>query len=112
MPIQSSELRHRVVIEANQPLQRSGSGAPVPKWQPLCTRWAAIAPQAGREFWAAKQMHSELTHLIKLRGPLELQPTMRVRFGDRVFDILSVIDVEERHTEIRLVCKEGLRQGS
>lgn len=112
MSLKSGELRHRIDIEANQPVERASSGAPKTNWVPVCTRWAAIAPQAGREFYAAKQFHSETTHLIRMRGPLEVHSVMRARLGNRVFDILSVIDVAERHQEIRLLCKEGSRQGS
>jgi SPP1 family predicted phage head-tail adaptor len=112
MPLKSGELRHRIIIEANTPVERATSGAPKANWVPVCTRWAAMAPQAGREFYAAKQMHAETTHLIRMRGPLDVQTSMRARLGNRVFDILSVIDVEERHREMRLICKEGPRQGS
>lgn len=112
MPLKSGDLRHRITLEANAPVERAASGAPRANWVPVRTVWAAIAPQAGREFYAARQIQAETTHLIRIRGHVEVLPTMRARLGDRVFDILSVIDVEERHQEIRLLCKEGPRQGS
>jgi SPP1 family predicted phage head-tail adaptor len=110
MPLQSGQLRHRVSIEVNTPT-RSATGAEVPGWTLLADRWAAVLPQAGREFYAAKQLHAEVTHLITIRGPLAVQPEMRIRMGGRLFDILSVIDVEERHQELRLLCREGAGKG-
>ncbi|EFM92267.1 hypothetical protein appser6_8470 [Actinobacillus pleuropneumoniae serovar 6 str. Femo] len=32
---------------------------------------------------------------------------MRVKYGEKILDIYSVIDSKERHEEIQLMCKEG-----
>ncbi len=42
--------------------------------------------------------------------PKGFRPDMRVRHGGRVFDIIAVMDVEERHREIKLMCVEGGKQ--
>ena len=110
MPIQAGQLRHRVAIQANTPT-RSATGAEVPGWTLVADRWAAVLPQAGREFYAAKQIHADVTHLITIRGPLDVRPEMRIQMNGRLFDILSVIDVEERHQELRLLCREGSGKG-
>lgn len=106
MAIEPGALRHRIVIEENVPA-RTPTGALAPNWTPVAERWAAIEPQSGREFVAARQVHSELTHIITVRGPLNVRPDMRVRLGQRILDIIAVMDVEERHFEIRLLCREG-----
>ena len=34
-------------------------------------------------------------------------PKMRVKYGSRIFDILSVINVSERNRELQLMCRES-----
>lgn len=106
MAIDLGALRHRIAVEENQPV-RTSTGAFAPNWVQVAERWAAISPQSGREFVAAKQVHAELTHIITVRGPLDVRPDMRLRLGSRVFDIIAVMDFEERHMEIKILCKEG-----
>lgn len=106
MAIDPGALRHRIVIEENRPT-RTPSGSLAQNWVTVAELWASIEPQSGREYTAMKQTHSELTHLITIRGPIAVRPDMRVRFGQRILDIFAVMDVEERHAEIKLLCKEG-----
>jgi SPP1 family predicted phage head-tail adaptor len=107
MAIRSSMLRHRVEILENR-IERSESGATRSNWEVVAERWAAMLPQLGREFYAARQMNAETTQVVVFRGPLTLDPRWRIRAKGRWFEILSVIDVEERGIEIRALCKEGV----
>lgn len=99
-------LRNRVEILENR-MDRAPSGFTRSNWEVIGARWAAMLPQLGREFYAAKQMNAETTQVFVFRGPLRLDSTMRIRVKGRWFEVLSVIDVEERGIEIRALCKEG-----
>ena len=35
-------------------------------------------------------------------------PKMRVKVGSRIFDILSIINVDERNRELQLMCRESV----
>jgi SPP1 family predicted phage head-tail adaptor len=65
-----------------------------------------VEPLQGRELWTAKQVVAEVTHRIRFRHLSGVVPTQRVVFGSRTFEILSVINPEERNRELELLCKE------
>ncbi len=59
----------------------------------------------------AGALQSEVTTRIKIRYRTGLTTSMRVLYGCRVFQILSVIDKDERHRVIELMCKEVIPGG-
>lgn len=67
---------------------------------------ASIEPLDGRELFEAQQMSANISHRIRLRYRAGVKPTQQVLFGARVFEISSVINVEERNIELRLLCQE------
>jgi SPP1 family predicted phage head-tail adaptor len=69
--------------------------------------WASIEPLVGREYWASRQVVSEVTGTIKLRYIAGVKTTMKVIDGLKTYDIEAVIDVENRHEELTLLVKEN-----
>lgn len=104
-------LRHRVIIEQPDD-SRSASGAIVKGWVEFASRWASIQPIRARETFQSKEFISEVTHQVKVRYLEGLTNKMRLVFGTRTFDILEVLNVDERNRELVLSCKEGLSQGN
>lgn len=90
---------------------RDAYGGEVKNWQPVATVWAAVEPLSGREFFAASQVNAEVTGRIRIRYMAGVRPTMRAVLGERVFEILAVIDPQERHEELQLMVKEVLADG-
>lgn len=70
--------------------------------------WASITPIVGKEFFAAEKENSEITHKIRIRYASGIKPSMRVNFNNRIFQIMSVINYQERNSELQLMCKELL----
>jgi SPP1 family predicted phage head-tail adaptor len=68
--------------------------------------WAGIITTGGKEFYAAQRLHAETTAVIKIRYRTGLLPTMRIKYGERYFDILSINDVDEDHREMLISCRE------
>lgn len=75
-------------------------------WENFLSFRAAISPISGREFYAAEQLQSEVTHKVRCRYRDGLHTEHRLKFGRRTFQILSVIDWEERHESLLIMCKE------
>lgn len=75
-------------------------------WEDEVTLWAAIDPLSGREFYAAEQSQSEVSHKIRCRYRGGLTTAMRIKYGSRKFKIISIIDWEERHESLLIMCKE------
>ncbi|MFZ5816298.1 MAG: phage head closure protein [Bacillota bacterium] len=104
----AGKLRHRVTLQDNQ-APRDSYGAEADNWVDVATVWASVEPLRGREFFAAQQVNSEVSARVRIRYRAGVNSAMRVRFGDRIFDIISVIDPEERHQELQLMVREVVR---
>ena len=75
-------------------------------WADIRTTWAAIDPVSGREFYAAEQSQSEVTHKIRCRYFEGLTPSDRIVHQGRKYRIISVIDWELRHESYLIMAKE------
>jgi len=104
--IRAGELRHRVTIQQNNNPTRGSSGEEIPNWQDVATVWAAVEPLRGREFFESQQVNAEVTTRIRIRYRSGIAPTMRAVYGNRIFDIQAVINVDERNRELHLMCRE------
>ena len=78
-------------------------------WAKVAETWAAIEPLKGDERWAAAYAQATTTHRVTMRPPgIEITPAHRIIFGSRIFEIESVINVEERNRELVLMCVEKI----
>lgn len=103
--MQAGRLRHKITIQSKS-VTPNAYGEEVITWGTFVECWAEISPLLGREYLAAAQVQAEITHRVRIRHRDGVYPTMRVLFGSRAFDILSVQQVEERQREIVLMARE------
>ena len=101
-----AKLRHRITIE--EPIETlTDAGEVAQTWTTFATVWAQITPLASREYWASRQVNAEVTGQITIRSIDGIDSKMRVKFGIRIFNILAVINIEEKKQEMLLLVKEG-----
>ena len=107
--IDPGKMRHRITFQKFNGDQDS-FGDPLladdSNWDDVVTVWASIDPLKGREFYAAQQSQSEVTHNICCRYRAGLTSAMRIKYRSRKFAIESIIDHEERHQSLLIKCKE------
>ena len=101
------KLRHRITL-LKQVNEVNDYGASVQIWRTVATVWAEVRPLSGREYFSAQQVQSEVTTQIWLRHIDGIKPTMKVKFGKREFEILSVLNTQERDVSLQLMCKEAV----
>lgn len=107
--IDPGKMRHRITFQHftgtldgfGDPLQDDDAN-----WEDVATVWAAIDPISGREFYAAEQSQSEVSHKVRCRYRAGLDTAMRIIYGKRKFKIISIINWEERSESLLLMCKE------
>ena len=99
------KLRHRIT-NLRQVNEVNDYGASTQTWKRVATVWADVRPLSGREYFSAQQVQSEVTTQIWLRHIEGIKPTMKVKFGEREFEILSVLNTQERDVSLQLMCKE------
>lgn len=115
--MRAGRLHRRVTIQ-EKVTTRDAYGAEVVAWGDLATVWAAVEPLRGREFLEQARDGAEVTTRIVLRyqGLTAIRPEMRVvhptELGDQVYDVLSVIHVDERRREYQLLCRQLIQGAS
>lgn len=92
---ETGDLRNLVIIEQVFETQNA-SGDIVNAWQSFAEVWAAMKPLTGREYFSARQTAATITGRIRIRWLGGITTKMRVRFGQRLFDIQAVLNAEER----------------
>jgi SPP1 family predicted phage head-tail adaptor len=73
------------------------------------TVWASITAISSNERMAGGDTYvSSATHRVNMRYPasVAVKAQDRVQYGTRVFDILSVVNRDERNRELDLMCLE------
>lgn len=104
--MKAGQLRHKMVIE-RATTSRASTGHAQQTWATHLLRFAAIRPLSSKELLAYNiQIQTEATHEITLRGPLDITTKDRIKFGERIFNIIGVINVDERNKEIKVTAKE------
>jgi len=112
----SGKLHHRIKIQKrNRTLDMYGQRQD--SWEDYLSVRANVRPVSGMEKIASMSVAASLTHTIlvryrnEFRFPLKVA-SMRVLFDERVFDIDSVRNLEERNRWAVLNCVEGSFDGN
>jgi SPP1 family predicted phage head-tail adaptor len=104
-------LRHRVEIQApiSEPNEFNEVTAEFvsPGQSGATYRTVAIEPLQGRELEYARQTHADVTHRVTMRYYSTLETTHRFVHENRYLNILSIIDLHERHRWHIVMCMEA-----
>ena len=58
------------------------------------------------EFYAAQKLNASTTAVFRTRYVVDIKTTDRIKYGDRIFEILFINDVSEKHIELLISAKE------
>lgn len=77
-------------------------------WEDALVARVGIFPISGREYLAFKDVEkAEISHRIVLRYTKGINSKMRIKFGTRIFDIISPpVNAQERNEELVIFVKE------
>lgn len=105
--MRAGDLRKRIIIE--QPTVAADSvGEMVPTWSTLAVLWASIEALTGSERLQDAQINATADVKISVRYRAGITTAMRIKYGTRQFEIVSVQNVEERNRELAMLCVEHL----
>lgn len=110
--MQTQRLRHRIDIDQRKLVEDPMGGSTL-AWVPFAQSVPAeVAPLSAREFLAASGVHGEVTARITIRWMAGLDPTMRIRHGDTVYNIAGVLpDAKSGREHITLPVTAGVNEG-
>ena len=89
-------------------VSRDGYGEEDVTWTAVDTVWASIEPLRGREYLEGRQEQADVSHRVRMRYQGSIVPTMRVLYGTRVFEVVSVVNPVERDISLELMCREAI----
>jgi SPP1 family predicted phage head-tail adaptor len=103
--INPGEFRHIITFQKETNIENA-YGETDNIWEDVLQTRGGIYPISGKEFYAAERVNSELSHKVNMRYVPNITPDLRINFEGRIFQIISVINFQERNVELQLLCKE------
>lgn len=89
---------------------KQANGEEVISWSTVATVWAAVRHVSGRELLARYGIDAEQLVTFTIRARDDLDPTMRVAWGGRHYDIAG-LPPDTREAFMTINCTEGLTNG-
>jgi SPP1 family predicted phage head-tail adaptor len=105
-PTSPDELNTRITIQ-HQAKVADGMGGFTTTWTDSGTVWAAIWPVSANEVIQANASTMVVSHRIRVRYRNILKANWRIKYADRYFNIVSIIDQNMAHEWLDLMCKEA-----
>ena len=101
----AGRLRHRVEFQ-NESLSSDGQGGSTRTWATRATVSASIKPLRAEERFYNEQLQHNGTHSLLIRYRSDIEATDRVKYGSRYFQIVGILNPNERNRQLVITCKE------
>lgn len=101
--------RHRITFQKYDEDATNENGFPLEesqRWTDVKTVWAMIKTLQGREYYEAATTQNENAVRFVTRYTSGINPDMRIKYKDRTFEILSVINDDELNKTLTIIAKE------
>ncbi len=107
MKIKAGDLNKRLTFQTNTPTANS-IGEMVNVYTDYVTVWGALHPFVGSRAYQEKQINVSATGQAVIRYRNDLNVTMRIKYGNRYFTILSMINPDEANDSLEIKYAEAL----
>lgn len=103
--INNGRLKNRIdILEPIKTTNKLGQDAVV--YRNKKTVWCEIRPLRGKEYLEAVALNAKTTYKITMRYTEDITEKNYLRYKNKIFNIDSIIDVENRHRELEIMCNE------
>ena len=102
--INPGELTHQIILQIKSITQDAELNSII-TWLDWRTIWASPLPKTGREYYKLATVNSEITEAFKVRYIGFMSPHLRIKFRNKYFEIIEVINTDESNTELILTAK-------
>ena len=103
--MEAGKLNRRITIQ-RKTVTPDSYNQPIETWKDEFSIWAQVISSGGREYYAAQKLNASTEIVFSIRYTTGVTPTDRIKYGSRVFEILSVNDVDGMREELRVSTKE------
>lgn len=107
-PINPAKYRNRITFQKEQEYQ-TPEGHWVTDWvdvEEIGKVWAEIKSIRGREFIMAGANAVDVTARITIRYNKHVTDDMRIKYGDKIYYITFINNLEERNIELEILASE------
>lgn len=101
------KMRHRITFQ-RLPDDKDLLGGYGENWIDVVTVWAQVSPISGKEYFT-QMRENTVSHKIYCRYRPDISPKMRIKFKNRIFRIISVINWDERNEGLTIMCEENVQ---
>jgi len=105
--IDPGKLRERVRVELPTET-RNAIGEVVMTWRKFADVWASVEGLSSREALFLGQQQTDATHRVRMRYVEGLKATMRLAWRNRILEIISLLEHNNR-SEHELLCTEEVK---
>lgn len=74
------------------------------------TLWATFLPTRGREYTELQKIREELTYKMYCRYVHGVTSDMFISYNNKLYEIISVIDVDMEHKMLEIYCVEDVKR--
>jgi len=101
--------RRSLVIIQTPVKVKSDSGAVTTSWVLFKQVYAKIKTMRTYEKQAAQAANPGANVIIRIKYIAGLLPTMRILYDDKIYSILGIDDIDERHRDVDFTCQSGVK---
>lgn len=95
----------RIILEKPM-VSRTAQGGTATTWTTACTVWARILPTSAKEQRQSEQTVMTVSHTISIRYRRDVKASWKIKYKNRYFNIVSMVNPEEAGEWLDMNCKE------
>lgn len=76
------------------------------EWGQYRSVWATVKPFKSSESGFMGKLKPDVTHRFYVRYRNDISPDMRIKYGNRTFEISGIIDMDEQHRLLEIQAQE------
>jgi SPP1 family predicted phage head-tail adaptor len=99
-------LNKRIILQQSTRTS-DGMGGFSLTWADVSTVWASIWPLSASETVESMKTNMTISHRIRIRYRGDLRASWRIRFGNRYFSVVSIINPSEKNQMLELMVREA-----
>lgn len=102
--MRAGDYRHKIIVQ--EETETYTYGKPTEVWSTYQSLRAAVLPQRGSEYWAARSNMEGEPVIFKTHYFADITPNMRVMWDKEAYDIKSVTNVEGMNRELLIATEK------
>ena len=95
---------HQILLQIKT-ITQDTEGNATETWNSWRTVWCQPLPKDGREYYRFSVNNSEITEVFRIDYIAGVNAHQQIQFKNKSFEIISVVDQDERNMELFITCK-------